>query len=78
MMQKLTNKVVFDRLVALYGEIATLELDVAAVVDEAKDVLGDSIDLPQVKKIAKLVATEKLGSTVEKTNAFLAAVEELA
>jgi len=77
-MQKLTNKVVFDRLVTLYGEIATLELDVAAVVDEAKDVLGDSIDLPQVKKIAKLVATEKLGSTVEKTNAFLAAVEELA
>ena len=77
-MEKLTNKVVFDRLVALYGEIATLELDVAAVVDEAKDVLGDSIDLPQVKKIAKLVATEKLGSTVEKTNAFLAAVEELA
>lgn len=77
-MQKLTNKVVFDRLVALYGEIATLELDVAAVVDEARDVLGESIDLPQVKKIAKLVATEKLGSTVEKTNAFLAAVEELA
>lgn len=77
-MEKLTVKTVYDRLVALYGELATLELDIAAVVEEAKDVLGDEIDLPQVKKIAKLVATEKLGSTVEKTNAFLAAVEELA
>lgn len=77
-MEKLTQKIVFDRLVALYGEVATLEQDIALVVEEAKDVLGDEIDLAQVKKIAKLVATEKLGGAVEKTNAFLAAVEELA
>lgn len=77
-MEKLTVEVVYKRLVALYGEVATLEQDIASVVEEARDVLGDEIDLPQVKKIAKLVATQKLGSTVEKTNAFLAAVEELA
>lgn len=77
-MEKLTNKVVFDRLVALYGEIATLELDVAAVADEAKDVLGPNIDIVNIKKLAKLSATDKIGSTVEKMRAFIELTEKIA
>lgn len=77
-MEKLTNKVVFDRLVALYGEIATLEQDITAVTDEAKDVLGSNIDIANIKKLAKLSATDKVGSAIEKMKAFIELTEKIA
>lgn len=71
---KPTQQALFERFVNIYTELATLTDDVKQLTEEAKELYPDA-DISNMKKVAKIKAESKLGDAVEKTEAFLEAVD---
>lgn len=72
---KPTQQELYQRFVNIYLEIYTLNEDIKQLSEEVKENYPD-IDLVNMKKIAKMVAEQKLGDGVTKANEFLEAVDE--
>ena len=70
---KQTEQQVFDKLVAVFNEIWTLEQDMKEILDSAKE---DGIEeLTLLKSIAKAKAYNKVGDLEDKAQAQLAKIE---
>ena len=70
---KQTEQQVFDKLVAVFNEIWTLEQDMKEILDSAKE---DGIEeLTLLKSIAKAKAYNKVGDLEDKAKAQLAKIE---
>lgn len=76
-MEKLTPQKVFNNLKNVYVEILTLEQDAKGIIDEAKDVLPEEVDVAAIAKLAKLAAKSKENDAIEKMKAFIELAEEL-
>lgn len=76
-MAPLTQKEVLKRLTVVYREISVLQMDVKTICEEAAEVLPEA-DLPSLKKLAQLLAKDKVGFEVEKLKSFLELADELA
>ena len=70
----LSNKELFDKLVPIYTEIATLEDDAKALKEEAD---GADLNFAAVAALAKAKARSKLDRVEEKAQATLDLIEEL-
>ena len=72
---KPTQQELYQRFVNIYLEIYTLNEDVKQLSEEVKENYPDT-DLVNMKKVAKMVAEQKVGESVTKANEFLEAVDE--
>ena len=72
---KPTQQELYQRFVNIYLEIYTLNEDIKQLSEEVKENYPD-IDLVNMKKVAKMVAEQKVGESVIKANEFLEAVDE--
>ena len=73
---KQTEQQVFDKLVAVFNEIWTLEQDMKEILDSAKE---DGIEeLTLLKKIAKAKAYNTVGNLEDAAKAQLAKIEQYA
>lgn len=72
---KPTQQELYQRFVNIYLEIYTLNEDIKQLSEEVKENYPD-IDLVNMKKVAKMVAEQKVGENVTKANEFLEAVDE--
>lgn len=63
-------KEVFNRLVALHGEIEILQQDIKQIKEECDESFPD-VKFTDLSSLAKLKATQKLGDKVHKINEFL-------
>lgn len=72
---KPTQQTLYQRFVNIYSEIYTLNDDIKQLSEEVKESYPD-IDLVNMKKVAKMVAEQKVGDGVTKANEFLEAVDE--
>ena len=72
---KQTQQAYFDRFTALYGELDMLNQDIKQLTEEFKEDY-ESVDVANIKRVAKLKSEGKLSDTVLKTEMFLEAVEE--
>ena len=72
---KPTQQELYQRFVNIYLEIYTLNEDIKQLSEEVKGNYPD-IDLVNMKKVAKMVAEQKVGESVIKANEFLEAVDE--
>ena len=66
---KPTQQALFDRLVNLYHEQATIGLDIKALSDEFKEYYPDA-ELATIKSVARAKAEESLGSKIDKAKLF--------
>src|SRR5574344_1836276 len=71
---KPTQQQYFERFTNIYNELSLLNLDLKQLSDEFKEDYPDA-DLPNLKAVAKASAEGTLDSKVDKTEAFLEAVE---
>lgn len=69
-------KEVFNRLVALHGEISILQEDIKTIKEEFEESDTD-VSFTDLNSLAKLKATNKLGSKVHKLNEFLELNDQL-
>ena len=72
---KQTQQEMYQRFVNIYLEICTLNEDIKQLSEEVKENYPDA-DLVNMKKVAKMVAEQKVGESVIKANEFLEAVDE--
>ena len=66
---KPTQQALFDRLVNLYHEQATIGLDIKTLSDEFKEYYPEA-ELTTIKSVAKAKAEESLGSKIDKAKLF--------
>ena len=66
---KQTQQQLFDRLVNLFHEQATIGLDIKALNDEFKDLYPEE-DLTTIKAVARALAEEKIGDKIDKNAKF--------
>ena len=66
---KPTQQALFDRMVNLYHEQATIGLDIKALSDEFKEYYPEA-ELTTIKLVAKAKAEESLGSKIDKAKLF--------
>lgn len=66
---KPTQQALFDRMVNLYHEQATIGLDIKALSDEFKEYYPEA-ELTTIKSVAKAKAEESLGSKIDKAKLF--------
>ena len=66
---KPTQQALFDRMVNLYHEQATVGLDIKALSDEFKEYHPEA-ELTTIKSVAKAKAEESLGSKIDKAKLF--------
>ena len=66
---KPTQQALFDRLVNLYHEQATIGLDIKTLSDEFKEYYPEA-ELTTIKLVAKAKAEESLGSKIDKAKLF--------
>ena len=66
---KPTQQSLFDRMVNLYHEQATIGLDIKALSDEFKEYYPEA-ELTTIKSVAKAKAEESLGSKIDKAKLF--------
>jgi uncharacterized protein (UPF0335 family) len=71
----LTQETLFEKLVALFNEVWELEMDIKALLDEAKE---DGVDeVTMIKSIAKAKAYSKVGDLEQKAKDQLEMIERL-
>ena len=66
---KPTQQALFDRMVNLYHEQATIGLDIKALSEEFKEYYPEA-ELTTIKSVAKAKAEESLGSKIDKAKLF--------
>lgn len=70
---KLTEQQVFDKLVAVFTEVWTLEQDIKEILEDAKE--NGIEELPLLKSIAKAKVWNKVGDLEEKAKSQLEKIE---
>lgn len=71
-----TKRKFYERLVNLHHEVNVLNQDLKALKEEFEEALPDE-KFPDLNRVAKLDATNKLGDAVYKAELFIETAEEM-